>query len=653
MAKRMFRAPKLARRMPAPAAGPFQYGEAQQLEMFNLNSAAKFITPEDIAKCSGHRVGIDVETTGLHWWSDKLLGVGIYCPDAGVEGYYDCRESEEQAQQAKDAVRSWGPGTVVIAHNLKFELHFLGIDPTRMPWKLLVDTLVLAHLHECRGTKEGFPAKTLGSQAKLLLGEDSKESFYAGKSSKIKRKLWLWPKSEIAAYCANDARLTYRLAEVLVPKIRELDMWPLFTNQMEYLARVWQIERWGMATDMEFLERALAKMLEDVSQLEVALYNATGKPEGFNWRANKALSKALYEDMGIEKPVWDGGGDGASERLGTEYTDTSTSTFLLMEKAHHPLGQLVMELRESDKLATTLKKWKSLRDSEGVVHCNFNLAGTRTGRLSSSEPNFQNLPSDVRSRVTQSVYSGSQITRTAEYNLRQVFVPRPGNVIVAVDYKQMEIRMFGLLAGDENMLEALRTGDDIHARVATAIWGESDKVKREWAKTISFGLIYGMTSGSLQFRLNMTADQARGIADRYWKTFPRVKPWLMEVINACRQDGYVTYWSGRRWSEADEIKLYKAANALVQGGSHDLLMVAVCRVAAFLEEHYPQAHICNLVHDEIDVEMPQELVAELTPKIQEIMEVPDLLNLRFFNDVKVGTTYGSMHEWPEKEPQGG
>ncbi len=482
MAKRMFRMPKLSgRRAQQVPSGPFTYGDAQQLEMFNVNPDAHFITPEDIAKCSGFRVGLDVETTGLHWWSDKLLGVGIYCPDAGVEGYYDCRQSPEQAQAASDAVRGWGAGTVVIAHNLKFELHFLGIDVLATGWKMWLDTLVLAHLNESRGTKEGYPAKTLGAQSKLLLGEDSKESFYAGKSSKVRRKLWLWPKSEIAAYCTNDARLTYRLAEVLVPIIRNKGMWPLFLTQMEYLGRVWQIERWGMLTDIEFLERSLAKMLDDVSQQEVALYNATGKPEGFNWRANKALSKALYEDMGIEKPQWDGGGEGASERLGTEYTETSTSTFLLMEKAHHPLGQLVMELRESDKLAGTLKKWKSLRDDNGVVHCNFNLAGTRTGRLSSSEPNFQNLPSDVRSRTTQSVYSGSQVTRTAEYNLRQVFVPRPGNVIAAVDYKQMEIRMFGLLAQDDRMLEALRTGDDIHARVAAAIWGESDKVKRECA----------------------------------------------------------------------------------------------------------------------------------------------------------------------------
>ncbi len=161
-----------------------------------------------------------------------------------------------------------------------------------------------------------------------------------------------------------------------------------------------------------------------------------------------------------------------------------------------------------------------------------------------------------------------------------------------------------------------------------------------------------MTSGSLQFRLNMSFEQARGIAERYWRTFPRVKPWLMEVINACRQDGYVTYWSGRRWAESEEIKLYKAANALVQGGSHDLLMVAVCRVGKFLEERYPQCHICNLVHDEIDVEMPAELVEEVVPQLQEIMEVPDLLGLRFFNDVKVGTSYGNMQEW-EKEPHSG
>lgn len=158
-------------------------------------------------------------------------------------------------------------------------------------------------------------------------------------------------------------------------------------------------------------------------------------------------------------------------------------------------------------------------------------------------------------------------------------------------------------------------------------------------------LIYGMTSGSLQFRLGLTREQAANIAERYWEAFPRVHPWLFEVIEECKRHGYVTYWSGRRWYEDNPELMYKAANALVQGGSHDLMMVAICRVADFLDKKYPDAKIFSTVHDEIDIEMPEEMVDEVIPQVQEIAEVPDLFDIPFFTDVKVGKNYGVMKGW--------
>jgi len=218
--------------------------------------------------------------------------------------------------------------------------------------------------------------------------------------------------------------------------------------------------------------------------------------------------------------------------------------------------------------------------------------------------------------------------------------------MVCIDYKQMEMRMFGALAGDENMLEALRSGRDIHAEIAFRCWGvENDPVRREWAKTVSFGLIYGMTLGSLQYRLNCTYDQAEDICNKYWAAFPRVHDYLFDVIELCKRQRYVTYWSGRRWYEDNELDMYKAANALVQGGSHDLLSVAICRCAAFLQERYPQVKMFNLVHDEIDFIIPINLMQEVVPQLQEIMEVPDLMDLPFLTDVKIGPNYGVMEKW--------
>ena len=164
------------------------------------------------------------------------------------------------------------------------------------------------------------------------------------------------------------------------------------------------------------------------------------------------------------------------------------------------------------------------------------------------------------------------------------------------------------------------------------------------AKTISFGLIYGMSSGSLQYRLNKTREEAIGIANRYWRTFPRIKPWLNEIIEECRTNGFVTYWSGRRWYEDERVFMYKGANATIQGGSHDLLMTAFLRTCDFLDKEYPDIKIFNLVHDELDFEIPDELIDEVVPKLQRIMEVEDLFDLKFFTDVKAGKNYGELEK---------
>jgi DNA polymerase-1 len=307
------------------------------------------------------------------------------------------------------------------------------------------------------------------------------------------------------------------------------------------------------------------------------------------------------------------------------------------------LGQLVMDNREARKHIDVLQQWLLLMDRYNTIHSNFNVNGTRTGRLSSSKPNVQNLPGMIRSRETQSSYSGqSGAMREEEYNLRKAFLAREGHSLVSVDYKQQEMRMFGILARDPHMLPALEHGADIHADIAERIWGLRDEVHREWAKTISFGLIYGMSTGSLQFRLNMPREKSLEVAERYWRTFPRIKPWLQEVIEECKLHGYVTYWSGRRWYEESEMRMYRAANAQIQGGAHDMMMVSFNRVCRYLRKKYPEVKPVNSVHDEIVYDMPDELIQEVVPKIQKIAEVPDLFGIPFFTDVKVGKDFGTL-----------
>lgn len=612
---------------------------------------------EILSTCSSKRVVLDTETTGLQWWSDRLISVGFYCPDADVAGCIDIRNQPELQDEVREIVRtSLAPGTTVIMHNAKFDLHFLRANSNTLGWKL-IDTTVLIHLFDSRLRKSMEEAEKvfLGSNSKrehiddTQFGEDPPPLFDKDKR-KRKTPIWDWNSDKRQVYCVNDCRVTYQLAEVLYPAIRNLGMESLFWKDMKYIGVLCRIEKNGMLVDKDFIANAKTALKIHQEDLEKQLYDACGKK--FNWRSPKQLSAAIYEGLGIPKPVnpfLDAQGNDTTKFIDRRmYNDTCTSSFILMEKAKHPLGELISSLREAAKLRKTLQNWIDLSDEEDFIHTNFKITGTRTGRLSSSKPNVQNVPSEVRSRFTSGVFSGGNL-RSEEYNLRNAFVCRPGYKMLAIDWKQMEMRMFGILSQDNILMEALMSGADIHMWIGKAVWGEGDEatnqLHREWSKTVTFGLIYGMTTGGLQFKLEMSQERAHKVAEDYWNRFPRIRPWMFEVIQECRENGFVRYWSGRIWREEAENFFYKAANAAIQGGCADLLSIAVIRVQNWLDsKEQSYGRIVNLVHDEIIIEVREDKVAEAAKEMAEIMLVEDLFKMPFLVDAKVGNSYGSLEK---------
>jgi len=613
---------------------------------------------ELLRKCNNHIIALDTETTGLYWWSDRLISVGFYCEDLKISGCIDFRDNPELQSIVRKIVKSsLGSGTIVIMHNAKFDLHFLQADPWETKWKI-IDTTVLIHLLDSRYHKSMEKAE------KLLLGENSKrehiddtqfgdnpEPLFEKDKRKRKKPVWDWNANKRQLYCVNDCRVTYQLAKTLYPKIKNFGMEKLFWKDMEYLKVLYKIEKDGMLIDPEFIKKAKVLLTSHQKDLENQLYDACGKT--FNWRSPQQLSKAIYEGLGISKPVNPFlSADGKDHTKFVDrgmYNKTCTSTFLLMEKAHHPLGELISSLREAAKLRKTLQNWLDLSDKNWHVHTNFNLTGTRTGRLSSSKPNIQNIPSAVRSRFTSGTFSGGSI-RTKEYNLRNAFIASPGYKVLAIDWKQMEMRMFGILSGDKLLLDALKSGVDIHMWIGKAVWGEGDEetnaLHREWSKTVTFGLIYGMTTGGLQFKLEMSRAQAQKVSEDYWNRFPRIRPWMFEIINECRINGFVRYWSGRIWREELEKFYYRSANAAIQGGCADLLSIAVIRVQKWLDSK-PSGwgKIINLVHDEIIIEILESEIEQAYKEMSKIMLVEDLFGLPFLCDAKVGNSYGSLEKY--------
>ncbi len=591
------------------------------------------------------QVVLDTETTGLEWWDKKLIGLGVNIPKNDQQ-FYCIAEHDYERSEIKKAVRILPKDVTVVGHNLKFDLHFLGIDLYETGWTP-IDTTVMIHLLDSRYHK------SLADAERIFLGNTSKKNFVesAPKGKRGKNlPIWEWPSSIRAPYCVNDTIVTWDLCKVLSNMLDEYNLWPLMLQEMEFLCLLLEIENTGFHLDVPFVEQCIKLLRADLTTMETQLYDSVGYK--FNRRSNPQLSKALYEDLGVARPInpfADADGvDRSRFAFRGKYNKSATSTFILSEKVNHPLADLIGNIREADKLIDSAETWLELKDSEDDIHTDFNQTGTRTGRLASKHPNLQNVASDVRGRFFQQIltnveYSAEAMERSGEFNLRKAFVAREDHSLVSIDYKQMEMRMFGILSGDPFMLKSLDAGSDIHADMAEAVWHNRDHIHREWAKMISFGLIYGMSTGSLQFRLGMTLQAAKKVTEQYWSTFPRTKPWMQGVIADCEKNGCVANWAGRLWWEEDKMEMFKGANAIIQGGCFDLLKTAALRSQDYLQEH-DCGHILSLVHDEIIFEIPNGCLNEHYPALQKIMEVPDLLKHPFLTDVKIGNSYGSMEK---------
>jgi DNA polymerase-1 len=280
-----------------------------------------------------------------------------------------------------------------------------------------------------------------------------------------------------------------------------------------------------------------------------------------------------------------------------------------------------------------------------VLHPTFNMTATVTGRLSSSDPNTQQLPADVRAQLIMNAFSelGDLNAFMTQTNMRKCFIPsRPENAFLSIDYRQQEIRLFAALSQDPNLLATVMSGQDVHGGVAQSVWGHSEDPWREWAKVVSFGLLYGMKPGTLEFRLNVSKAEADRIMTQYHTAFPRVRPWMIEILAEMDRRGYATYWSGRRYYRDDPMFQYRAVNALVQGGAADMLMAATVALHDWFAAEGIDGQVINFVHDEIDIELPADLLPELTPRIATFMEMPDLLGVPFFTDAKGGPSLGEL-----------
>jgi len=439
---------------------------------------------------------------------------------------------------------------------------------------------------------------------------------------------------EVAApYAAADAEVTLRLVPPLEKKLLEKQSLRIFKElEMPLVPVLMQMERHGIMLDAPFFKKFSSEMETRLNAIIEEVYKMVGYP--FNLNSTQQLSKVLFETLRLEPP---------DRNKKTASGHFSTSAAVLDElSGKHPAVDLLLEYRELAKLKSTYLDSLPLQINPrtGRVHTSFNQTGSVTGRLASSDPNLQNIP--TRTEIGRKVRLG--------------FVASPGSLLLSVDYSQIELRIVAHMSGDEAMLDAFRAGQDIHAATAAAIQDvpleKVTKDQRRHAKAVNFGLIYGMSAFGLSRSTDLTLGEAENFVKEYFEHFPGVKKYLDNIRVLAARQGYVETMLGRRRyfpNLANPVNINmrnreerEAINAPIQGTAADIMKLAMIRLPHALAEKNLNAKMLLQVHDELVLEVPEKELKETASVVQSVMSNAYQLSIPLITEARSGMNWGSL-----------
>ncbi|MFN4038478.1 MAG: DNA polymerase I [Erythrobacter sp.] len=440
------------------------------------------------------------------------------------------------------------------------------------------------------------------------------------------------PLDRATEYAAEDADVTLRLYRVLKPRLAEEGGSRVYERvDRPLIPVVAAMEREGIKVDRARLAKLSEEFAKEIARLEGEIHAVAGQE--FTVGSPKQLGEILFEKMGYK---------GAKKGKSGQYsTDVSVLEKLAAEGA--PIARLVLEWRQLAKLKSTYTDalQEAINPATGRVHTSYSLVGAQTGRLSSTDPNLQNIP--VRTAI------GRQI--------REAFVPEAGNVLLAADYSQIELRLAAHMAGVDTLKEAFAAGEDIHARTALEMFGEVTRDTRARAKTINFAILYGISRWGLAGRLEVTPDEAQAMIDTYFQRFPGIQRYIMETLESVRARGYSETLFGRKtWfprinskNQAERQGSERAAiNAPIQGTSADIIKRAMARMLpALAEAGLDDVRMLLQVHDELVFELPEARVEAAAPIIRQVMAeaaMPAIaLSVPLGVDIGTGASWDAAH----------
>jgi len=484
-----------------------------------------------------------------------------------------------------------------------------------------MDTMIAAYV-----LNPGRNGQSLGALAQELLGLEIPQVQASGRGLLAGAET----DEEALVRLGAEASATRELAQVLEKRLRSDGLWELYADIEHPLIRVLaEMECRGVLVDKEVLASLSVSLAERIRQLEGEIHSLAGV--AFNVASTKQLQSVLFERLKL--PV------GKKTKTGLS-TDTEVLESLAAE---HPIAGKIVAYRELTKLKSTyVDALTQLIDPDtGRVHTSLNQAVTATGRLSSSNPNLQNIP--IRTEVGREI--------------RRAFVASPGNVMLSADYSQIELRILAHITGEPELVRAFEADEDIHTHTAATIFGVPHEAvtaeMRRRAKAVNFAVLYGMTDFGLSRELGIPVAAAHQFIKGYFARFPGVQRYIKETVEEAKAKGYVTTLLGRRryipelTSGNRNIRSFAeraAVNSPIQGTAADIIKLAMVRLDARIKREGSPAQLLLQVHDELLLEVPEARVGEAARMVREEMEGAYPLRVRVKVDVKYGPNWSDMQE---------
>ena len=533
---------------------------------------------------------LDTETTSINPIDAELVGLS-FSVEEGKAFYVAIPAERKKAERIVNIFKPLYESTKIlkIGQNIKYDMEVLTNYGVRLAAPMF-DTM-LAHyvLQPEQKHNMDILAETLLNYQTIHIDELIGPK---GKSQKNMRDI---SPADICDYAAEDADITLRLYNVLKPRLKEADVEDLFYNiEMPLVPVLAEMEMNGVLLDTNALAETSKVFTDRMTQIEKNIYELAGHQ--FNIASPKQVGEVLFGEMKIvDKPK--------KTKTG-QYVTSEEVLQQLRSKA--PIVDHILEHRGLKKLLGTYVDAlpKLINPHTGHIHTSFNQAVTATGRLSSSDPNLQNIP--VRGE------DGKEI--------RKCFIPEPGCLFFSADYSQIELRVMAHLSGDKNMIEAFREGYDIHAATAARIYKEDinnvTRDQRTKAKRANFGIIYGITVFGLAERLEISRDEAKQLIDGYFETFPQVHDYMEKAKQLAREHGYAeTFFHRRRYlpditSHNATVRNFaerNAINAPIQGSAADIIKIAMIRIYERFRREGIKSKMILQVHDELNFSvLPEE-----------------------------------------------